>query len=375
MKGTVRATVKVSWVDGRGERRVLQRERRYTTITPKRVIADWKAGMRAQLEKRVPAASDRAVVLGTLKADAFRYYPLIRHLADWVTRRSEIRAWIARIGDRYRSEITREDILRIRGEWKTEGRAHRTINNRVSALKDLYRKLDGDDAPTPCDHVPMLPPPRTPIQRISPELINTVLANLLTRGTEPGAKGRPCQHALQDRARLMVLASTGKRPCEVERTQPMDVNIEQRVWGVRDAKGGWSEGVYLNEEMLLAWETFFAVKAFGTFPPHFARRLQQAGWPPDVRVYNARHSTWIAASERGADLSDVQAGAGHRHIRTTREHYVPVLNSRMQRLSELIDHRFGWVPASAPATTVKTALEIASPADRIEGVLRSTEIA
>lgn len=345
MKGTIRATVKVSWIDGHGERRVLQKERRYTPLTPARVIKKWKEDTERQLRARIPAASDRAVVLGTLKADAFRYYPLIRSLADWVTRRSEIRAWLPALGDRYRSDLTREDILRVRGAWKAAGVAHRTINNRVSALKDLYKKLDGDDAPTPCDHVTMLPPPRTPMQRISPETINTVLANLLTRATAT-EKGRPCKHALQDRARLMVLASTGKRPCEVERALPMDVNLEQRVWNVRDAKGGWSEGVYLNAEMLLAWETFFAVKAFGEFPPHFARRLREAGWPAGVRVYNTRHTTWITASERGADLSDVQAGAGHRNIRTTREHYVPVLNSRMQRLSELLDNRFGWQGAA-----------------------------
>lgn len=353
----IRATVKVTWRAGTGERRQMQKECGFRPGTPKAQIARWKARTRALLEKRIPATvSDRAIVLGTLKADALRYYPLIRHLADWVTRRSEIRAWLPHLADRHRGGIERTDILRIRGIWKAEGRAHRTINNRVSALKDLYKKLDGDDAPTPCDGVTMLIPPRTPIQRVSPETINRVLKNLLERA-ESGAKGRPCKHARQDHARLMVLAACGRRPCEVERATPGDVDLEARVWGVRDAKGGWSEGVYLNDEMLHAWRAFIAANAWGTFPDHFPRRLQDAGWPTHIRPYNARHSTWIVASERGADLSDVQAGAGHRHIRTTREHYVPVLNSRMQKLSELIDHRFGWSPASPPAIPPKTAAE------------------
>jgi len=81
------------------------------------------------------------------------------------------------------------------------------------------------------------------------------------------------------------------------------------------------------------------------FPAHFPRRLRDAGWPDGVRPYNLRHSTWIEASERGADLADIQAGAGHRSMTTTRRHYVPVLASRMQRLSERLNGRFGWQPA------------------------------
>lgn len=333
MKG-YRVTVKVAGV---------QRERRFSAGTPARVRKAWKAAMEAKLRKRYRAAADTKAKTGTLKADAPRYLPLVRHLADWVSQRSNLRAWFPELGDRPRSSIAQEDVLRIIGIWKSAKVAHRTINNRVSVLRDLYKKLDGDDADNPCTHVPFLKPARNPIPRISIETINTVLHNLLVRGlSSQPTKGRPVCHALQDRARLMVLASTGRRPCEVERAKPEDVSLEQGVWGVRDAKGGWSEGLYLNAEMVIAWQTFIDVEAWGPFPAHFARRLREAGWPQGIRPYNVRHATWIAASEAGADLSDIQAGAGHRHISTTREHYVPVLNSRMQKLSERIDGRFGW---------------------------------
>jgi integrase len=52
------------------------------------------------------------------------------------------------------------------------------------------------------------------------------------------------------RARFMVLASTGKRPSELMRAQPHDVDFVRRVWTVRDGKGGWSPGIYLNDDML-----------------------------------------------------------------------------------------------------------------------------
>lgn len=357
MKGTIRATVKVSWTDPAGERRALQRERRFVAGTPQRVVRAWKEQTRLRLQKRVPAATDRVAVLGTLKADAPRYLALMHHLADWTSRRSEIRAWFPHVGDRYRHTIVGDDVLKTRGMWLRQRVAARTINNRVSALRDLYRKLDGDDAPNPCRAVKPLPTPRIPITRISAEDVNRVLLNLESRARKAIAtgryRGRPPAHALQDRARLMVLASTGKRPCEVERAEANDVNLSARVWAVRDAKGGWSEGLYLNDEMVIAWQAFADAEAWGPFPGKFSHRLHLAGWPKHVRPYNLRHSTWIEASERGADLSDVQAGAGHRHISTTREHYVPVLNSRMQRLSELLDHRFGWT--AGKVTTLRLA--------------------
>lgn len=337
MKGT-RVTVKVAGI---------QRERRFSPGTKARVIKAWQAHMRAKLTKQYSAATDRATKRDTLKADADRYYRLIRHLSDWVSRRSEIRAWFPLIGDSHRHMVTAQDVLRARGAWLEAGTAPKTVNNRVSALRNLYRLLDGSDAVTPCDGIVPLHVPKSPPRVVTPALVNTVLANLLTRSTQTDRRGRPNPHALQDRARLMVLASTGKRPCEVERAEPRDVDMARRVWYVRDAKGGWSEGVYLNDEMLAAWEAFIDAEAWGAIPAHFSRRLRLAGWPADVKPYQLRHSTWIEASERGADLSDIQAGAGHRNIRTTRQHYVPVLNSRMQKLSERLEGRFGWRPRLA----------------------------
>lgn len=341
MKG-LRYTVKVNGV---------QHECRFALGTPKRVIEGWKIRERAKLLKRFPVSSlPRDGKAGTFAADVDRYLPLVRHLADWVTRRAEIRHWLQYFGSRHRHTITQEDILRVRGMWVDHGRAAKTINNRVSALRDLFHKLDGD-APTPCDGIKPLTPARIPIVVVDPAMVNGVLQILADRAQATGAKGRPVKHAAQDRARLMVLASTGKRPCEVGRAQRQDVDYARRVWGVRDAKGGWSEGMYLNNEMLAAWLEFDRVDAWGPIPDHFERRLHDAGWPEGLRPYALRHSTWITASERGADLSDVQAGAGHRNIRTTREHYVPVLSSRMQRLSLLLEGRFGWVPLADTAGT------------------------
>ena len=48
-------------------------------------------------------------------------------------------------------------------------------------------------------------------------------------------------------------------------------------------------------------------------------------------------------SEKGVDLSDVGGWLGQTDIRTTRNSYVPILKSRMQRSGEAIDGRLsGW---------------------------------
>jgi integrase len=328
MKGTIRATVKYGAMP--------QKEKRFAAGTPARVVKAWKVQTLARMMKRSPQR-ERGAAAGTLAKDAERYYQLIRVLTDWVTRRSEIRAWLPHVGQTPRHRLTKADVLRVQGLWRIEGRAPKTINNRVTALRDLYRKLDGDGEPTPCDGVRPLRPVKVPIQHVSAEVINRVIATLASS---------TAMHAKTDRARLMVLATTGKRPVEIERAEPGDVDLERRVWLTRDAKAGQSPGVYLNDEMLIAWQAFIEANAWGRFPDHFPRRLRLAGWPPGVRPYNLRHSTWIAASERGADLADIQAGAGHRSIATTRIHYVPVLQSRMQRMSESLDGRFGWSPLS-----------------------------
>lgn len=331
MKGGTRATVKVGGY---------QRERRFARGTPARIIKAWKTDQRAKLAKRYPLNPEHKGKTGTLAKDAERYYPLIKHLADWVTRRSEIRAWMnAGLADSYRHLITRDDVQRIRGQWVEAGVAAKTINNRVTALRNLYVVLDGKETITPCHGIALLVPVKLPPQVISADVVNAVCVRLAA-----------CSYAAapKDRARLMVLATTGRRPCEVGRAVPADVDMRRRVWVVRDAKGGVSPGAYLNDEMLAAWEAFIEADAWGSYSTSmFAKRLRRRGWPASVRPYNLRHSTWIAASELGADLSDIQAGAGHALLSTTRKHYVPVLNSRMQRLSELLDNRFGWQPRLA----------------------------
>jgi integrase len=305
---------------------------------------------RADLEQEGRQTTPRAS-RNTLRADAPTYLRLVRHLASYKERRAHLDAWIARLGDVPRHRITSADILAARVAWLRDKKAPKTINHRVGTLRNLYRTLDGKNSPTPCDSVDPLPVARVPIQRISNELVLEVDNNLQV--LEQRKTGRPM--SAKTRARFRVYASCGKRPCEIGRTQRGDVNFTARVWVPRDAKGGFTPGVYLNDDQLAAWRFFDEVNAYGPFSTGaFARTLRSAGWPDGIRPYQLRHTMWITASELGIDLADIAIGAGHKDPRMTRRAYVPVLNSRLQEMSERMDGRFGgWkivVPESVPSS-------------------------
>lgn len=320
----------------------------YSKRLPKDSTVDELKRERTNLEGQGRTETPRAA-RNTLRFDARRYIALIKHLESWKDREAHLEAWNARLGDVFRHRITSQDVLAARVAWLAQKKplSPKTINHRVSTLRNLYRTLDGKKAPTPCDDVTPLEVPKTPIQRIDESLMLAVDAALQEReraGILPDAKTR---------ARYRVLISTGKRPIEVMRAQPSDVNLERRVWVPRDAKGGFTPGVYLNDDQLAAWRLFIDAGAWGAFNHGaFVRSLRSAGWPKTLRLYQARHSTWITASELGIDLHDIAIGAGHTDPRMTRKMYVPVLNSRLQTMSERLNGRFQgfpMVPVPVPA--------------------------
>lgn len=323
-----------------------RKEKRFRLDTPIDVIQAWQDRERERLSYCGRAMKPER---GTLAADVDRYLDQVRHLAGWVSLRSELRAWVALFPETNRYRLTAAEVRQARSTWLDAGLQPKTINNRVAALARLFHHLDGRRAPTPCDDVTPLRVHKTPPRVITNAIVTAVYNEMLAfeqSGRLRNAKAR---------ARFMVIASTGKRPSELMRAQPDDVDLGRRVWIVRDGKGGFSPGVYLNDEMLVAWMIFAQANAWGPFREgSWVRTLRSAGWPAGVRPYQLRHTIGLRMSEQGADLADIQQHLGHKRIETTRRHYVPVLGSRLQRVSELLDGRFGWTGDGAtPDATIK----------------------
>lgn len=334
--------------DGPYEVRIVVGRQPYSERMPADSTLEELRGKRGELENVGNTTTPRAE-RGTVRAGVPSYLRAKAHLASVGDLEDDLEAWCVRIGDRQRHRLTERDILEARGVWIAAGLSPKTVNDRVGTLRNFLRVLDGKKALGIFDDIDPLPIAKTPIQRVSDALIRAVDLKLQEHELD-GKHG-----VLKDgktRARFRVFVSTGKRPCEIMRAQPGDVNLDARVWVPRDAKGGFCPGVYLNDDMLAAWTLFIEKQAWGPYNHgNFGRVIRSAGWPKDVKPYQARHTHWIMASELGIDLADIATGAGHTDVRTTRRSYVPVLNSRLQAMSERMDGRFGgWrvVPASAP---------------------------
>lgn len=339
---------------------LLSREKRYPADTPLRILRRWIGRTRADLAERQPRGKR-----GTLKRDAERYFKLTRHLASWREVRSELRAWVARLGSWPRARIGRAEVLEARRAWLAAGVAPRTINHRVAALRTAFRALDGPRAGTPCDGIAPLAVPRVPPVPVAPEIIRAVYLNLIAR--ERAGLLRDAR----TRARFMVLAASGVRASELMRTLPGDVNLEARIWRTRDGKGGVRPGgLYLHDDLLAGWQLFVQVQAWGPFSTNsMPRVLRHCGWPSAVRPYMLRHTVGQTLSDAGADLADVSAWMGHSRIDTTRRFYVPAQAGRIQTLGESIGSRIQW-PDPPPESPAAAPREGESPA-RSAGTPRS----
>lgn len=323
---------------GSGSRR-REKWKRFARGTSLKVIRDWQDERRVAFRRTRPKGPT-----GTLAGDAERFLRQYKGTASAAAKRSHLMAWVREYGLMRRTAITAEHVRLALVKWKEEGAAEKTRKHRHQILGQLYRILDGDKADTPVDEVDAPVASKTIPVWVDDAIIKEVGYNLVEQ--ERAGKLRDAK----TRARFMVLASCGKRPAELKRAEPTDVDLERRVWLVRDAKGGWSEGLYLNDDMHAAWVLFVAASAWGHFDTRsFDRRLYRAGWLQGIRPYNLRHSTGMALSARGEDLADIQAWMGHKDIKTTRTHYVPVLNSRMQRMSEGMSGRLGFEEANQRA--------------------------
>ncbi len=362
-KGKRKRLARGIYEDGSGRSVVFRnKERRFPKHTPISELRDELDALKRKLKGSGRASSHR----GTLAAAVDAWESQEQHLASWKERRAELRAWVALYGDLRLTAIKAEHIRRAFGIWTAANIAPKTIRNRRWSLKRLYQITLGPDAETPVDHVDPPARVRTVITTVTPATILSVYAKLQE------AEQRGILRDAKTRARFMVRAATGRRPAEIMRAKPEDVDLEQRIWRVRDAKGGWSEGLYLNSDMLAAWSLFATANAWGPFETSsMAKVLHAAGWPAHIRPYNLRHSIGIGLSEQGHDLADVGGWLGHTDVQTTRSAYVPILRGRMQRLSESLEGRLnGWtvptVPRPVPRSNATQRSKVLQTNDRAD---------
>lgn len=322
--------------------------KRYDLGTPMSEMKKWQRDQEDLFRKQAPP-----IGRGTLAADVVRYLKQVEYLASHASIRSELAAWTALYGHLRRAAIGPQQVRLAVVAWVQAGVKPKTIRNRVVALRRVYHVLGArPDAPdetpyTPCDGVRLPKPQKKRPVYVSPQTLKKVEAALRQqRPPRLTRHGEVSQHYLdaeRTRARFMVLSACGMRPAQLKRMTRVQLDLHRRTITVEAAKDGEPVSLWLNDDMLAAWKLFDKVEAWGAFDTRsYGRALRRAGYPKDVRPYNVRHAVGQDLSEQGEDLEDISKWLGHSDTATTRAFYVPVLNSRMKRMSERLDGRLGW---------------------------------
>jgi integrase len=302
------------------------RSLRYPLDTALEDMRAWRDATATDLRSDAQPTSDTRTIIG-----AVAYY--IRTTDP--DEPSQLNAWAQAFGALERRKLTPAKAQQAFDRWANEGYSPQTLRVRRFALQKLWRALDGPKVKTPVDDVKLRKAkPERPVW-VPDETILHVLMELRRH------EMRGWIRSPKTRARFLVLATTGQRPAQLKLAQRGDVDLRARIWWVRPAKGGDRIAVYLNSEMLTAWEGFIRANAWGAYDTRsFARTLRSCGWPKGVRPYNVRHATGMTLSARGRDLGDIQTHLGHTSIATTRAFYVPGLDERSRAVAEALESRF-----------------------------------
>jgi site-specific recombinase XerD len=275
--------------------------------------------------------SQQKVAEGSFARDVRNFLARRKGLASYAADRSHLRCWLARFRHLSRFSVTREAIAAQLGAWRLRY-SPRELRHRWRILGQFFSTLDPDE-PNPCTGIKLPAIPKARPRSVSDRTIRSVADNLRTSEL----KGR--LRDAKTRGRFLVLATTGQRPAQLKRTKPGDVDLERRIWFVEPAKGDNGTTVYLNDEMLAAWQVFISAAAWGAYNTRsFTKTLQRNGWPPGVRPYVMRHSVGLSLSEHGVDLGDIQAHLGHTSPNTTRI-YVPTVLARLRVASAVLEGR------------------------------------
>lgn len=327
-----------------------RKEKAFPLGTSLKEITRWRNAMKVKLETLHPSKRAGTIARGTFSADVGRYLKTLV-IASWASRRSELRAWEQRFGKLARSRVTPEHVKAAIKAWTDDGVPPKTIVNRCRALSAMYKALDGAEAWTPLVGVQRPKVRQRKPLRVPVETLIAVERQLRT--------GDPKTHA-----RYMVLVATGARPVFLKRADPADVDLERRRWSIPSAKDGEPIELWLNDDMIAAWQAFIAADAWGEFnSQEYAKALRAAGWPAAVRPYNAKHTFGQELADLGISRETIGDWYGHSPRSDSTKIYSG--NANLQRVSQAMNGRLGWgVANTEPAGVLAVDVGALSVEDR-----------
>jgi len=310
----------------------VQRSKRYRLDADRAEMRLWREQTRHELKKDQTAndaqRADGRAFQASIDAYLTRKIGTPSHDSD----RAHLTSWLPYLGRYARHQIRPEHIEAGIAARRLAGIKASTIRHQLKILRRLYTVLDGRDANHPFKGI-TLPPRHHEIPIPVPAAVIETVARNLDRACagDRGRDGRrltptTLRTRAQQRARFLVMVTTGQRQVQIGRAKPGHVHLDgpDPCWYVQAAKDGAGAAFPLLPDAVDAWRAFIAADAWGSFSlSAFRQYLRRQGWPAAIRVYQLRHTFAIDLLRQGVPLDVIQGLLGHRSIEVTRNYYAP----------------------------------------------------
>lgn len=303
----------------------------------------WRS--RRKAEVAVAPTKARATT-DTLRADVPRVLALFPTGDTRNNLEQLLDAWLSTpLAAMRRSDVTREDVKRQLATWGSDGGrsgagyAASTLNHRLSALRTLYRELDGDEGPTA--GIGKFKEPEPEARGVPMEVAEAILVAIKDRG----GKKVPVRET-RARTRLEVMLFTGIPPAQMKRLQPEHIDWDAPsvlVTARRKGKGASARRVPLLPQAVHALRTFDRLNLYGPFSTDAMRwtwnraRDKVAMTITDdtvrrvvasLRPYDLRHSFLTAVYLKSGDHRATSELGLHADERTTRRYTLAAVGER-----------------------------------------------
>lgn len=353
-QGTRRRIAKGIYADAKGFESMVMvagvnRTKRFPLGTGIRVMEEWIFEQKVEIKTAVKTTGMPTVKTGTLAADAERYLSLpdVRAMPSFSDRERHVNWWVAQLGDKKRSRIRPDDVQRALETLTAAGKAGNTRNHHRTALRHLYRTLDGKHAANPAAEVKKAedesaedPKGRAIdpltlariIHRVEPASLSRVrLALLATCGVTNGEQKRLTKRSFvfgENQSGKVIVPPRRKGKGAPAREVPfMTVHAWRaamafvRAYNRKDADGNDAWGKEFSNSSLNT--------SFHRAADHVRQRYRDQGMDedaietlirPDAKPYDLRHTfgTFVAAQTK--DDTVAQTLLGHRSMMTTQRY-------------------------------------------------------
>jgi integrase len=302
-----------------------QREKRFLLDTPLAIIQAWRADTRQVLRRKAPLAG---AVAGTLEADAAKYLRTVTGMPSYRTRRTDLLAWIPLFGARTRDSLEPWELAQAIDRWRTEGSASSTLRHRKIALVQLWKTLDGPDAPCPARSLRIPREDPADARDLGLELAHAIIDEIPDVGRSARFAKRPTTNLTK--LRLRVMLTTGLTHLQIGRLAPADFDQAARTLRLTGRKKGRGTPARVLPLTVAGAQAIAALIAGGALGPFSdssmhksfraaCRRLEAAraelGQPvalAGARPYDLRHTYATDLYRRsGGDLKAVKEALGH----------------------------------------------------------------